>query len=732
MSNARGRFCGVAMLSVVSAGLSSAPSFAADSPASPGIEEIIVTAEKRETTAQETSIALTAFDAEQLQLRGIHDITDLQWSVPNLVISPNSQSPVTYAYIRGIGSDQLVAGFDPGVSYHLDGVYVGQPSSMPGDLWDMQRVEVLRGPQGTLYGRNTTGGSINVITADPSQDFEMFGDVTAGNYDDVRERFVVSGPLADDISARLAVVNESNDGYQDNKIGHNGDVVDYTSVRGKLRFDLSENANLVLTAQNFQNSGNQSQRRREPFAPAVFPLPPPVGPITVNIFDGAIPNPTNVREVAKDYREYLDLDNDFLGARLTWDFDGGFLGPVTLVSNTGYIDNSWAQTADIDQSSNPVQSQRWTMNTNQITQELRLVSAGKGPWEWIVGVFYFNENLSSDYAFQDTTPLFGFQFFNGGKLKTESSAVFGQVGYDMRDRGLPLKLVVGGRYTSDEKEINEYQRIPAFLVNMANNDQQQWDEGTGKVELDWFIADDVLGYVTLSHGYKGGGYSLGQFDAYDPEKVDSAETGLKSQFWSNRAQVNVAAFYNDYKDLQVNFLQATSFTTDNAADATIKGVELEAVVLPFDQFTYGLNLTWLSAQFDNYQFTPTISLDGDTLNRAPEYTVSTYAQYDYSMGNRGTITARAQYYWQDDVYYRVQNVDRHKEGAFFTADARLMWTSADQQWTVDAFVQNLTDEDNLRNMTVNDGLASGTPTTFDSYYPPRTYGLRLAWKMVNQ
>ena len=403
MSNARGRFCGVAMLSVVSAaGLSSAPSFAADSPASPAIEEIIVTAEKRETTAQETSIALTAFDAEQLQLRGIHDITDLQWSVPNLVISPNSQSPVTYAYIRGIGSDQLVAGFDPGVSYHLDGVYVGQPSSMPGDLWDMQRVEVLRGPQGTLYGRNTTGGSINVITADPSQDFEMFGDVTAGNYDDMRERFVVSGPLADDISARLAVVNESNDGYQDNKIGHNGDVVDYTSVRGKLRFDLSENANLVLTAQNFQNSGNQSQRRREPFAPAVYDLGPPIGTVTVNIFDGAIPNPKNVREVAKDYREYLDLDNDFLGARLTWDFDGGFLGPVTLVSNTGYIDNSWAQTADIDQSSNPVQSQRWTMNTNQVTQELRLVSAGKGPWEWIVGAFYFNENLSSDYAFQDS------------------------------------------------------------------------------------------------------------------------------------------------------------------------------------------------------------------------------------------------------------------------------------------------------------------------------------------
>ena len=644
--------------------------------------------------------------------------------MPNLVISPNSQSPVTYAYIRGIGSDQLVAGFDPGVAYHLDGIYVGQPSSMPGDLWDMQRVEVLRGPQGTLYGRNTTGGSINVITADPTQDFEAFGDVMAGNYEDTRERGVINGALGEDISARLSFVNEHNEGYQDNKTGNNGDNTNYTSVRGKLKLDFSDNANLVLTAQRFENSGNQSQRRREPFAPAVFP-----GGFTVDIFTGAVPNPKNVREVAKNYPERLNLNNDYLSARLTWDLDTGILGPATLVATTGYITNDWFQSADIDQSSNPVQFQRWTMNTNQVTQEIRLVSAGTGPWEWIIGGFYFNENLSTDYFFQDSTQFFGFEFFNGGELKTTSSAVFGQIGYDLRENGYPFKIVVGGRYTNDDKEINEYQQIPAFGVNLAREDQQQWDEGSGKFEFDYFITDDVFSYLNLSHGYKGGGYSIGQFDTYDPEKVDSVEVGLKSQFWSNRAQVNVAAFYNDYKDLQVNFLQGTSFTTDNAADATIKGVELETLVLPFDQFSLGVNLTWLNAQFDNYQFTPLINLDGDTLNRAPKYTASTFAQYDYSLGDRGTLTARAQYYWQDDVYYRVQNVARHREDAFFTADARLMWTSADDQWTVDAFVQNLTDEDNLRNMTVNDGLASGTPTTFDSYFPPRTYGVRLAWKM---
>src|SRR5262245_53891574 len=208
MSNFTSRVRGTSALLILTA-LDVGPAFAATEQ----IEEIIVTAEKRETVAQETAVALTAYDAQELEARGIHDIQDLQFNVPNLIISPNSQSPVTYAYIRGIGSDQLVAGFDPGVAYHLDGVYVGQPSSMPGELWDMERVEVLRGPQGTLYGRNTTGGSINVITADPTKDFEMFGDVTAGNYNDWRERAVISGAFTDDISGRLSFVNEGNDGY---------------------------------------------------------------------------------------------------------------------------------------------------------------------------------------------------------------------------------------------------------------------------------------------------------------------------------------------------------------------------------------------------------------------------------------------------------------------------------------------------------------------------------------
>lgn len=719
MSNARSGYRGVVVLFGAIAGLSSTPSFAAEADV---IEEIIVTAEKRETSAQETAIALTAYDSEQLQLRGIADIQDLQWSVPNLIISPNSQSPVTYAYIRGIGSDQLVAGFDPGVAYHVDGVYIGQPSSMPGDLWDMERVEVLRGPQGTLYGRNTTGGSINVITKDPTEEFEANFDVTGGNYEDVRERGAVSGALTDDISGRLSFINERNEGYQDDFTSHNGDVTDYYSVRGKLKFEISEDANLVLTAQQFQNNGNQSQKRREPFAPYTFPGTS----FTVDIFAGAIPNPRDPREVAKDYPERLRLTNDFYSARLTWDVDMGALGPATLVAITGYLTNDWFQSADIDQSSNPVQFQRWTMNTNQISQEVRLVSAGQGPWEWIGGVFYFNENLSSDYFFQDSS-IAGFTFMNGGQLKTTSYAAYGQIGYDFRAEGHPFKVVVGGRYTGDEKDINEYQVIPQFGVNRAGKDNKSWNEGTGKVEFDYFLTDDIFTYLDLSHGYKGGGFSLGQFDSYDPEKVDSVELGIKSQFWNNRAQVNVATFYNDYKDLQVNFLQATSFTTDNAAQATIKGVELEMVLIPFDHLTLGSNLTWLNAQFDDYEFTPTIDLSGDTLNRAPEYTASTFVQYDYSMGDRGTITARADYYWQDDVYYRVQNIARHRADAFFTADARVMWTSADAKWVVDTFVKNMTDEDNLRNMTVNDGLASGN-ATFDSYYPPRTYGVRVGWK----
>lgn len=296
------------------------------------IEEILVTAEKRTESAQDTAIALTVFDSEQLQLRGIDELEDLQFAVPNLIISPNSQSPVTYAYIRGIGSDQLVAGFDPGVAYHVDGMYIGQPSSMPGDMWDMERVEVLRGPQGTLYGRNTTGGSINVITKDPTDEFEMVTDLTLGNYDDARIRTAVNGALTDTVSGRLSFISERNEGYQENKFNddHNGDVTDYYSIRGKVKIETSDSSNWVLTAQRFQNDGNQSQKRREPFG-------------SIPVYAGAIPNPSDPRKVAKNLKEELDLTNSLYSAQGTWDVDLGALGPATIVSITGYISNNWDQ-----------------------------------------------------------------------------------------------------------------------------------------------------------------------------------------------------------------------------------------------------------------------------------------------------------------------------------------------------------------------------------------------------
>lgn len=680
------------------------------------IEEIIVTAEKREASAQETSIAITAYSGEDLDLRGINDIEGLQFSAPNLVISPNAQSPVTYAYIRGIGSDQLVAGFDPGVAYHVDGVYVGQPSAMPGDLWDMERVEVLRGPQGTLYGRNTTGGSINVITNDPVDGLGFRGDVTAGNYD--RQRFRgVANAGNEQLAARIAYQDDENDGYQENLTGADGDRIDFHSLRGKVRAAFGERGELMLTYQNFKNTGPQSQKRREPFGPVEL-----APGFILNVYDGAIPNPDDPRKVAKDYPEKLDLDNDFYSARLSWDFDA-----VSVVATVARIDNEWFQGSDIDMSNNPVQFQEWTMETEQNTQELQILSAGEGPWEWIVGYFHFDEDLDSDYVFQDSS-IAGFTFMNGGILDTESNAVYGQVSYDFRDRGTPLRLTAGLRWTRDRKEIDEYQQIPQFAVDLAGAMDEEWERMSGTAGLDWFLSDDVMVYASYDHGYKGGGFSLGQFDAYDPETVDAFEVGVKSQFWQHRAQVNVAAFYNDYQDLQVNFLEFTSFTTDNAAEATIKGIEIESLFVPVANLTLGANVTWLDAKFDRYQFSPTIDLSGETLNRAPEYTAALWAQYDWPLGDAGTVTARADYYWQDEVYYRVQNIPRHREGSFFTADVRLVWTSASQRWTVDAFVQNLTDEDNQRGLTVSDGLSTGN-NSFVSYFPPRVYGLRLGFQI---
>ena len=517
------------------------------------IEEVLVTAERREASAQETAIAISALSGDELELRGIVTVEDLQFAVPNLVISHNSQSPVTYAYIRGIGSDQLVAGFDPGVAYHVDGLYIGQPSSMPGDMWDMERVEVLRGPQGTLYGRNTTGGAINVITRDPSEELEAIADVTIGDYDRRRFRGVVGGG-GEGVAVRLAFVSDVDDGYQDNLVGRNGDVTDHQALRGKVAIDVGDRGTIVLTGQRFENNGRQSQRRREPFGPVEL-----APGFVLNVYEGAIPNPRDPRKVAKDYPEKLDLTNDLLSARITWDFDN-----FTLVSITGQIENEWFQSSDIDMSNNPVQFQEWDMETKQFTQEFQLVSNHSGPWEWIVGLFWFDEELSTRYLFEDSS-IAGFTFRNGGELDTKSRAAFGQVSYDMRDGGRPLRLTAGLRYTEDEKRIDEFQIIPQFGVDAAARANKTWREPSGKLGIDWFMNDSTMAYASYSHGYKGGGYSIGQFDRFEPETVDTVEIGLKSTFLDQRAQVNVSAFWNDYQDLQVNFLLFTSFTTDNAA-----------------------------------------------------------------------------------------------------------------------------------------------------------------------
>jgi iron complex outermembrane recepter protein len=679
------------------------------------IEEIVVTAEKRTSTVQETAIAITAYSDEMLELRGIESLEDLQFSAPNLVISENSQSPVSYAYIRGVGSDQLVAGFDPGVAYHVDGVYVGQPSSMPGDMWDLERVEVLRGPQGTLYGRNTTGGSINVITKDPTTEFAAFGDLTVGNYGRQRFRGVVNGG-SDAAAFRLSFIQDEDDGYQDNQIGSDGDQTDYSSIRGKAKFALGDRGELVLSAQRFQNDGRMSQRRREPFGPVEL-----APGFVLNVYDGAIPNSTNPRKVAKNHPEELDLTNEVFSARLTIEFE-----KFSLVSITGKISNDWFQTSDIDMSSNAVQYQDWTMETDQLTQEIQLVSNGDGPLDWIVGVFYFDEDLETDYKFEDNS-IAGFTFFNGGDLETRSKAIFAQLSYDLRDTGSPYRVNAGLRWTEDEKEVVEYQRIPQFGVNLAAPMKRDWSEVSGKIGLDWFVDDKTLAYASYSRGYKGGGFSIGQFDAFDPEIVNAYEIGWKTQLMDQRAQVNMSLFYNDYKDLQVNFLLFTSFTTDNAAEASIQGLELEGTLLATDNLTLGAMFTWLDAEFDEYQFTPADDLSGQTLNRAPEFTVGLSAQYEWSLGDNGNLLARADYYWQDEVYYRVQNIARHRESSFSTVDLRMIWSSANDQWQVDLFAKNIGDGDNLRGLTVSDGLSTGN-SSFESYYPPRTIGLRVGFR----
>jgi iron complex outermembrane receptor protein len=709
------------------------------------VEELVVTAQKREEQAQDVPIALTAISGDQLEMLGVVGFQDLSTRIPSLRFGSGVTGGENVITLRGVSSQNTTSGGDSPVAYNLDGVYLARTTSVDPEFFDVDRIEVLRGPQGTLYGRNSVGGSVNVITRAPTPEFGGHADALVGNYDARIFRGWLNAPIYGDeesyAAVRISAVKADHDGYQKNLFDgpgatHDADGQDFWMVRGQVLVKFSERADLRLIASASENNDPVATKTRWELAPGRYV--------------GALPYLSDPREVRKNTPETFDQKNRYVSATFNYD-----VGPATLTSVTGYASGKWAQSNDPDASEltlalNPY----WTLDQFQWSQEVRLASnPSDSPLSWIIGGFFFSEKVGQTFQFIDTglnsaSPFTdNFIFTNGGIYKTRSQAVFGQADFDLEKAGMgaPVTLTLGLRYTHDRKKgfdfLNYSLPLVGFELEPTKAFNESWSEVTGKAGITWRVTDDALVYANYARGYLSGGGLVGNFPGlYEPEKVRAWEAGFKTTLADGRVVFNGAAYYQKLRDMQVFVQDITGSRIDNAGRAHVKGLELEAVATPVGGLRLNAALALTKAEYDEYTtidnryagaapgcdpVTRLCDFSGHRLVQTPKYTINAGVQYAFDTGF-GELTPRVDVFRSGDLYFLSANSPLERQGAYTLVDLSVTWRAPDARWSVEGFVRNLGNKDIIS----NDGLQSNTlgggfGLDNYTYYPPRTYGVRV-------
>jgi iron complex outermembrane recepter protein len=727
----------VRVASAVALALSASWAVAQSEGAEGGLEEIVVTAQKRVATAQEVPISIVAVTGEQLARTGQTDFLAIAARTPTLQYSQAGGE--AQIYIRGIGSNLLAVGADPSVAIHLDGVYLGRPNMGMSQFLDIARVEVLRGPQGTLYGRNATGGSINIISNQPTDEFEGYASVGTGSFNRMEVKSAVSGPLSDAWSFRLAGRYAKDNGYVrdlDLRGGQKLDDQDLKAVRGILRYAPNEQltATLTMDYSDFSN-GNTAVRPNDDTGTAQFFGAKDTGSILAEyndfptFMDWRTGGPTLNVEYATD-----TLTTSLVVAHKTFDMDFFF--------NTDGTEINVTRTSEI-------------FDTEQTSAELRFASNSDGRFNWIGGLYYLEEQKAGALGLVREVGVPSLRSFNiFAENDTDAWAAFGEVYFDLSDT---VRLTAGLRYSDEKKgDYNELNFVlagganpasevlqglfgnidydncfpsPAFCPFQSRTDSQSWDAWTPKFGIDWKPNDNVLIYASYTEGFKSGGYNDYQptNPVYGPETIESIEVGAKTDWLDGRLRVNAAVFSYDYQDLQVTTFFQSLTLVSNAADATVRGIDLEVLGKPNESTLLGASFSFLDAAYDAFaapygvcsQFVvnlgnepgcadvPTtrafgspriIQAGGKTLNNAPKFKANLFSQYDVSLGDAGQLSFFAQISHTGDIYFNPANAAEAQQKAYTLLDARLGWESADGAWEASLYGKNLTDERYFHNI----------------------------------
>ncbi len=696
------------------------------------IEEVIVTAERRAENLQDVPMSVSAYSGDLVSEAGIKSMEDIAIRTPNFkMTSFNIAEP--QMYIRGIGNTNDSAGADPAVAVFIDEVYVGRASGATTDLYDLDRIEVLRGPQGTLYGRNATGGAVNIYSKKPQQEFETKVGLTLGNEGLFNLRGYINGPISDDIAGKLTVNSRERDGFAKNiNTGQDLDDDDTKNLRGQLLITASDNVDVLLSVD--YSDINKSGDNRFLTNLGIVANGPDRGFFdqlqAANDLIGNDPRKSNHDEIQSSKKEILGLS-----ARIEADLDWGTL---TLITAYRESESEWWQ------SLNPQLSTRVgglglqevddgaVQDADQISQEFRLSGQSEN-LTWVTGLYYFSEDIDRDERFftywDPTTHLAAFNIGDVSFLQkalNESFAAFGQFTWDMTDA---LALTLGARYTKDDKKIDNdaishiapalgfLYGIPLIGPPYSVSADESWNETTLRGTFDWNITDNHMVYFTYSEGYKSGAF-VGQqgnptlaSSPISPELATNLEIGARTEWLDGRFRFNATYFDLKYDDLQVWFLVNNSLNAVNAA-AEVDGFESDFTVA----FTENFNVVGSFATMDA-EFTEGNNA-GNDLPRAPERTWSLSGNLNVPFENGATLGFVATASYTDEYHFEIDNDLRGLEDDVTVLDASVRYTSADGNWEVSLWGKNLDDE--LYSVHHIDGTFGGATRI---YAPPRTYGL---------
>lgn len=686
------------------------------------VDEIIVTAQRRSQNLQDVPITLTVFGAEEIEQARITAVSDVANRTVGLNFDAFPASQPRPA-IRGIGSSDRGAAGDPSTAVFVDEVYLGRPAAVAIDAFDVERIEVLKGPQGTLWGKNVVGGAVHVVNRRPSlSGLDASVAATYGNYDQVDLAGYANLPLTSTLAARISASSRTHDGYVRNVfLDSDVDDADTKSVRGQLLWTPTDRLSILAAADGTRDRGTMQARHTIGVDPSSA--------------SAAVWRPTIDRNPDTTRMETNGVqDRDTYGLRLNIDyrFDGFVLSSITSYRWLDYT--AFGDGDGGNPTTNRINIQGGQFENSEFwSQELRLAALPGARLSWVGGLYLYHADTDrTDTLVLDSPPAPSGTFLAVDRYDqanvTDSVAVFGDATYAVTQR---LNLFGGVRYSRDEKDYSVSTAASTALIRSAArysvSADDAWEQTTWRLGADYDLSDDAMVYGLVSTGFKSGGFqdtpatAASAATPFGAETAINYELGLKARLFNRSLTFNPSLFWTDYDDLQVRRSVGFDTFTTNAGSARIRGVEIAALWRPLDGVSLNLAYGYTDARFrelvDNGA-----DLSGNRLNRNPKHKLTVSPAYERRLASGAKVSAAIDVQYESKIFDDIDNNPVNVREPRTLVDARLGFESPDGRWEASLWGKNLGDEVTITHEYI---LAGGQ---FANYGPPRTYGATLRWR----